>query len=211
VTVRVRTTSGTAGTGDFTAVDQVVTIPAGATSAAVTIYLKNDKKAESTETFTVTLSSPTRATIAVGTATIIITDDDGTASGAIVPLIGSSTGAAPPTAAGSPELVHSNVTVITETGAALTTNEAVQMTGPELGVVTSPENEPTIALGSLPSLLSAVAMSMIGMLATVRIDLRNASPSPALAFILLMLLAGLAGARGGRGAGSSERTPRAST
>jgi len=80
VTVRVSTANGSAGGSDFSSISQLVTIPAGATSATVRITIKIDKKSEPTEYFTVSLSSPTGATIAVGTATVTILDDDGKAA-----------------------------------------------------------------------------------------------------------------------------------
>ena len=49
----------------------------GDTTKTITITIAADKKAEPTETFTVVLSSPTGATIATGTGTVTILDNDG--------------------------------------------------------------------------------------------------------------------------------------
>ena len=76
VSVRVRTTDGTADSKDYTGVDQTVTFASGASSATVQIWIKNDQRREGTETFTVTLSAPVGATIATGTAVVTILDDD---------------------------------------------------------------------------------------------------------------------------------------
>jgi hypothetical protein len=80
VTVLVNTANGTATAGsDFTAVvNQLVTIPAGSTSKTVTVNVTGDTTTEPNETFTVTISSPTNATLgatATGTGTIVNDDN----------------------------------------------------------------------------------------------------------------------------------------
>ncbi|MGP4054268.1 Calx-beta domain-containing protein [Mycobacterium sp. 4D054] len=78
VTVRYTTANGTATAGvDYTAASGVIEFAPGVTSRTVHVDIVGDTVAESNETFTVTLSSPTGATIADGTATGTITDDDG--------------------------------------------------------------------------------------------------------------------------------------
>ena len=77
VTVQYATADGTANAGfDYTASSGTVTIPAGQTCANVSVPIINDAVPESTETFTVNLSSPTNATIGTGTGTVTINDDD---------------------------------------------------------------------------------------------------------------------------------------
>ena len=77
VTVTYATAAGTATAGsDFTTTNGTLTIPAGSTSATISVPIVGDVLNEPTETFTVTLSSPTGATIARGLATVTITDDD---------------------------------------------------------------------------------------------------------------------------------------
>ena len=79
VTVRYTTSNGTAIAGtDYTASSGVIEFAPGVTSRTVHVDILGDTIAESNETITVTLSTPTGATIADGTATGIITDDDGT-------------------------------------------------------------------------------------------------------------------------------------
>lgn len=76
VTARFVTSVGTAGAADFTAVDQIVTIPAGSLFVDVPVAITNDAASESSEMFTVTLSNPTNATLGRSGATVTITDDD---------------------------------------------------------------------------------------------------------------------------------------
>jgi chitinase len=79
VSVRVRTTPGTASGGDFSGIDRIVSIPAGATGAFVNVSITEDRVFEPDETFTVTLSEPTNAVLGSPiTATGTILDDDAT-------------------------------------------------------------------------------------------------------------------------------------
>jgi hypothetical protein len=81
VTVIATTTNGSAtAPGDYAAVSLPVTIAAGKTTGEIPIPITNDAVDEPTESFTVTLSSPTNATIAAGTGTVTITDDDTTSA-----------------------------------------------------------------------------------------------------------------------------------
>ena len=79
VTVNVATADGTATAGDdYTAVSETVTIAAGATRASVQIPTTDDDADEGSETFTVTLSDPSGATLgSPTTATVTIIDNDG--------------------------------------------------------------------------------------------------------------------------------------
>lgn len=79
VTATYATRNGTATTADrdYEGVSTGrVEIPAGATSAQVTILVNGDTRQEPDETFTVTLSAPTNATLARATATGTILNDD---------------------------------------------------------------------------------------------------------------------------------------
>lgn len=77
VAVRVRARSGTAVAGaDFADHDEVVAIPAGASSAAVRIPIMGDDVDEDSETFAVALSDPVEAVVTDGEATVTIADDD---------------------------------------------------------------------------------------------------------------------------------------
>ncbi len=79
VTVGYATSNGTATTGtDYVATSGTVTFAPGVTSQMVHVSVVGDTVAESNETFTVTLSNPSGATIADGIATGTIVDDDGT-------------------------------------------------------------------------------------------------------------------------------------
>ena len=84
VTVTLDTADGTAtAPGDYVAVRRrAVTIPAGvgAVAVAVTVLDDGDQDSAASETFTATLASPVNATMAAGTGTGRITDDDGPAS-----------------------------------------------------------------------------------------------------------------------------------
>jgi PKD domain len=82
VTVDYKTADGTAkAPGDYTTTQGTLTIPAGlcgpsSTGCQITVPTGSDTLYENNETFTVTLSKPTGATIADGTATGTILDDD---------------------------------------------------------------------------------------------------------------------------------------
>ena len=80
VTVRYDTSrpgGTTAEAADFTAqTDRTLTIPAGSTTGTIAVPTANDTIDEADETFRLTLSSPTNATLADATATGTITDDD---------------------------------------------------------------------------------------------------------------------------------------
>ena len=81
VTVAYSTANGTAKAGkDYVASSGTVTFAAGETSKTVHVDIKGDVLAEANETFKINLSSPTGATIADGTATGTIIDDDGAAA-----------------------------------------------------------------------------------------------------------------------------------
>ena len=77
VTVGYATSGGSAESGtDFTAASGTVTIGADSTSMTVRVATTDDALDEADETFTLTLSSPTNATLGTATATGTIIDDD---------------------------------------------------------------------------------------------------------------------------------------
>jgi hypothetical protein len=78
VTVQFATVAGTATAGtDYTTTTGTLTFPQGTTTRQITVPITGDTDIEGNEAFTVTLSSPTNATIATGTATGTIINDDG--------------------------------------------------------------------------------------------------------------------------------------
>ncbi len=78
ITVNYATADGTATTpGDYTAVTNgTVTIAASSTTGSATVLVNGDTTVEPDENFTVTLSNPVNATIASGTGTGTIQNDD---------------------------------------------------------------------------------------------------------------------------------------
>ncbi|MHA0287848.1 Calx-beta domain-containing protein [Mycobacterium sp. C3-094] len=77
VTVSYATAQGTATAGtDFTARSGTLTFAAGVTSQQISVPVIGDTTVEQNETFTLTLSNPTGATIADGSAIGTITNDD---------------------------------------------------------------------------------------------------------------------------------------
>jgi hypothetical protein len=77
VTASYATSSGTATSGlDFTPASGLLTFTPGDTAEPVSVAITNDVLDEPDETFTVTLSAPSGATIAVAQAIGTITDDD---------------------------------------------------------------------------------------------------------------------------------------
>jgi chitinase len=82
ITVTYTTSNGTATSGsDYTTVSATATIPAGQTCVNVTIPIIDDTTGEPTETFNVTLTNPSGATIADGTGVVTILDTDGGGGG----------------------------------------------------------------------------------------------------------------------------------
>ena len=61
---------------DYSAINIIANIPAGATSQSISFLVAGDTVFEDDETFTVTLSNPSNVTIDHGTATITIQNDD---------------------------------------------------------------------------------------------------------------------------------------
>ncbi len=71
------TANGTATAGsDYVALAGTVSFPAGSVAQSISITVNGDTTVEPNETFTVTLSSPTGATLAVATGTGTLTNDD---------------------------------------------------------------------------------------------------------------------------------------
>ncbi len=80
VTVDYTTTDGTATTADadYTATSGTLTIPAGSTTAQITVNVAGDTKVEGNEAFTVDLSNPVGATISDNQGLGTINNDDAT-------------------------------------------------------------------------------------------------------------------------------------
>ena len=77
ITVSYATANGTATAGvDYAAASGQVTFVPGVAQRSIAVAVNGDHLVEPSETFTVALSSPSNATIAVGQATGVITDDD---------------------------------------------------------------------------------------------------------------------------------------
>lgn len=78
VTITYATANGTATAGvDYTASSGTITFAPGTTSQTITVLIKGDRKKETNETFSVTLSNPVNSTIGTGTGTCTIVNDDG--------------------------------------------------------------------------------------------------------------------------------------
>ncbi|MDX8392453.1 MAG: DUF1566 domain-containing protein [Mariprofundaceae bacterium] len=77
VTVNYATSDGTAlSASDYTATTASLSIPAGSTTGTMTVIVSADTTAEQSETLSLTLSSPTNATLGTSTATGTILNDD---------------------------------------------------------------------------------------------------------------------------------------
>ncbi len=81
--------TGTAGT-DYTPTSGTLTFAPGVTSQTIAVNILGDTTVEPNETFTLTLSNPTGATLARTTATATITNDD-TAPNVVAPVAGDNT------------------------------------------------------------------------------------------------------------------------
>src|SRR5262249_17171846 len=81
VTVSYATANGTATAGsDYTALSGALTFPAGTPTQTMPVPIIGDTTNEANETFSVNLSAPTNATIAVSTGSGTILNDDGAPS-----------------------------------------------------------------------------------------------------------------------------------
>lgn len=77
VTVSFTTSDGTASSGsDYTATSGTLALPTGSTGGTIDIPISPDSSDEPNETFSVTLSSPTGATLGAAVTTVTIVDDD---------------------------------------------------------------------------------------------------------------------------------------
>ena len=77
MTVQYATSSGTATSGtDFTAKSGTIAMPPGSTSETLSVQTTEDTEDEQDETFTLTLSNPTHATLGTNTATGTINEPD---------------------------------------------------------------------------------------------------------------------------------------
>ena len=76
ITVNYATATGTAGSGDFAAKSGTLTFAAGKVKANIAVPVKGDVADEADETFSLNLSAPVNATVADGTGTGTIRDDD---------------------------------------------------------------------------------------------------------------------------------------
>ena len=77
VTVGYATANGSASAGlDYTATSGTVTFSAGQTSQDIIVTVLGDATVEADETFTVTLSAPSGASLGATTSTVTITNDD---------------------------------------------------------------------------------------------------------------------------------------
>jgi len=77
VTINYATSDGSAGAADYTATSGTLTFAVGETTKTISVPVIGDTVAELRETLTVTLSSPTGATLSDATAIGTITDNDG--------------------------------------------------------------------------------------------------------------------------------------
>jgi len=86
VTVAYTTVAATATAGsDYQAASGTLTFAPGVTSQTINVTIMGDRAKEPNETFTVVLSNPTNATIATGTATVTILNDESALTAASTP------------------------------------------------------------------------------------------------------------------------------
>ena len=87
ITVNFDSTDGTATAAiDFTDLSGTLTFAPGTTMMPIAVEVTGDTLDEDDEAFTVTLSSPTGATLATATATVTIADDDAAPTIAVAPI-----------------------------------------------------------------------------------------------------------------------------
>jgi len=138
--VTASTSNGTATAGsDYVAKTESVTIPAGQTSSSFSVVVNGDTLVEGNESLTVTLSSPTGATLGTSTATGTITNDDIATAPLLSTPLSSSVGSTSATLGGT--VTSDGGSAITERGVvySLTTtnsNPVVSGSGVTTAIVT---------------------------------------------------------------------------
>jgi choice-of-anchor B domain-containing protein len=154
VSAMLTTADGTAGSGDYTPANVVVSLSPGETSTSVAISITGDERDESDEDFVVQLSSPNHATLADAEATGIIQDDDTLLVSAIDPSSGPASGA-PVTVAGESFETGATLTVggTSATGVGVPNSGQITATTPVLEPGTANDVVVTIA-GLTPVTLS---------------------------------------------------------
>ncbi len=121
VTVTYKTVAGTADGSDFTPVSGTLTFAPGEMKKTVTVKVAGDARQEANETFQLSLSSPSGATLAKTSAMATIVNDDG---GTTTPPT-----TTPPTTPPSTSSVTATTTVVNDWGSGFTANVAVKNTG----------------------------------------------------------------------------------
>jgi cellulase/cellobiase CelA1 len=116
VTVAYKTVAGTADGSDFVPVSGTLTFAPGEMKKTVTVKVAGDARQEANETFQLSLSSPSGATLAKTSAMATIVNDDG----------GTAT---PPTTPPSTSSLTATTTVVNDWGSGFTANVAVKNTG----------------------------------------------------------------------------------
>ena len=115
VTVAYKTVAGSATDGDFTPLTGTLTFAPGETKKIVTVKVAGDAIQEANETFQLTLSSPTGATLARPSATATIVNDDGVTT-------------TPPTTP-STSALKATTAITNDWGSGFTANVTVKNTG----------------------------------------------------------------------------------
>jgi choice-of-anchor B domain-containing protein len=133
------TSHGTAGAGDYTTTNVAVELPAGTTSTVVLVPVTGDERDENDESFQVTLSSVSHATLVDGEATGTIQDDDTLLVSAVGPASGPASGGLEITVSGESFEAGAAVTM----GGVAATD--VAFTGPGQLTATTPELAPGTA------------------------------------------------------------------
>jgi cellulase/cellobiase CelA1 len=116
VTVAYKTVAATADGSDFTPVSGTLTFAPGEMKKTVIVKVAGDARQEANETFQLSLSSPSGATLAKTSAMATIVNDDG----------GTTT---PPTTPPSTSRLTATTTVVNDWGSGFTANVAVKNTG----------------------------------------------------------------------------------
>jgi hypothetical protein len=122
VTVNFATADGSATAADYAATSGTLTFAPGETSKTITVSVKGDTNDEFNETFTVNLSGAVNATLADGTGTGTIVDDDGSPALSVTGASdseGSGDGAIVVVALSTPSALEVRVNFSTSNGSAL--------------------------------------------------------------------------------------------
>ncbi|MEJ5992764.1 tandem-95 repeat protein, partial [Ramlibacter sp. PS3R-8] len=158
VTVNYATGNGTATAGsDYTSASGTLTFAPGVTTQTVTVSILNDLATEASETFNLTLSSPTNATVADGTGVATITDND---QAPVVDLDGNNSSGAAGTGYAATFTENGAAVAVGDADIAVTDVDSTTVTGATI-TLTNAQAGDVLAAGGMPAGITATIVGNV--------------------------------------------------